>query len=158
MSRKTRRALLRAATRVPGVYTALSFLLARRATVLGSSMAPALLPGERLLFDRLAYLRDGPRAGDIVLVAHPLRPELRLVKRLAGVPGDVIEGRALRRGGGGSLFGKNGSRGGEYWVLGDNESESTDSREFGPVRRRDLLGRAWVRYWPTDRWRVFGER
>jgi len=140
MSRKTRRALLRAASRVPGVYTALAFLLARRATVLGSSMAPTLLPGERLLFDRLAYVRDRPRAGDIVLVAHPLRPELRLVKRLAGLPGDVIDGHTLGRG--------------EYWVLGDNESESTDSREFGPVRRRDLLGRAWVRYWPTDRWQV----
>lgn len=144
MSRKTRRALLRAASRVPGVYTALAFLLARRATVLGWSMAPTLLPGERLLFDRLAYVRDRPRAGDIELVAHPLRPELRLVKRLVGLPGEVIDGRTLARG--------------EYWVLGDNESESTDSREFGAVRRRDLLGRAWVRYWPTDRWRVFDRR
>ena len=104
-------------------------------------MMPALLPGERLLFNRLAFVRDRPRAGDIVLVSHPLRPEFRLVKRLAGVPGDAIDGNTLGRG--------------EYWVLGDNESESTDSREFGPVHRRDLLGRAWVRYWPTARWRVF---
>jgi signal peptidase I len=114
-------------------------------------MTPTLLPGERLLFDRLAYVRRRPKAGDIVLVAHPLRPELLLVKRLVGVPGDVVEGRPL----GGNLFGKNVSRGGEYWVLGDNESESTDSREFGAVRRRDLLGRAWLRYWPTERWEVF---
>lgn len=151
MSRKTRRALLRAVSRVPGVYTALAFVLARRSTVRGPSMTPTLLPGERLLFDRLAYVRRRPKAGDIVLVAHPLRPELLLVKRLVGVPGDVVEGRPL----GGNLFGKNVSRGGEYWVLGDNESESTDSREFGAVRRRDLLGRAWLRYWPTERWEVF---
>lgn len=155
MSRKSFRKALRIISRAPGLYSALAFLLARRVTVRGLSMTPTLLPGERLLFDRLAYVRDRPRAGDIVLVAHPLRPPLRLVKRLAGVPGDVIEGRALRRGGGGSLFGKNGSRGGEYWVAGDNEDASTDSREFGPVHRRDLLGRAWLRYWPTDTWRVF---
>jgi nickel-type superoxide dismutase maturation protease len=104
-------------------------------------MAPALIPGERLLFDRLAYVRDKPRTGDIVLVAHPKRPNLRLVKRLAVKPGDAGGGQNRARG--------------EYWVLGDNESESTDSREFGPVRRGDLLGRAWVRYWPTDRRETF---
>jgi signal peptidase I len=141
MSRKSLRRVLRIISGAPGLYTALAFLRARRTTVRGPSMIPALLPGERVLFDRLAYVRHRPRAGDIVLVAHPLRPELRLVKRLAGLPGDVIDGRVLVRG--------------EYWVLGDNRGESTDSREFGPLLRRDLLGRAWVRYWPTDRWKVF---
>lgn len=140
MSRKSLRRVLRIISRVPGLYTALAFVLARRTTVRGASMTPALIPGERLLFDRLAYARGRPRGGDIVLVAHPLRPDLRLVKRLGGVPGDVIDGHALGRD--------------EYWLLGDNESESTDSREFGPVRRRDLLGRAWLRYWPTERWTV----
>jgi nickel-type superoxide dismutase maturation protease len=141
MCRKTYRYLLRIASRLPGVYATLAFFVARRITVRGRSMALALLPGERLLFDRLAYVRNRPRAGDVVLVAHPLRPELRLVKRLAGVPGDTLGGRTLGRG--------------EYWVLGDNSDESTDSREFGPVRRRDLLGRAWVRYWPAERWKVW---
>jgi nickel-type superoxide dismutase maturation protease len=141
MRRKTFRYLLRIASRVPGVYATLAFFVARRITVRGPSMAPLLLPGERVLFDRLAYVRNRPRAGDVVLVAHPLRPELRMVKRLAGVPRDLIGGRMLGRG--------------EYWVLGDNAEESTDSREFGPVRRRDLLGRAWVRYWPAERWKVY---
>jgi signal peptidase I len=141
MSRKSRRNLLRALSRVPGIYSFLAFWAARRTTVRGESMTPGLEPGERLLFDRLAYVRDRPQVGDIVLVAHPLRPELRLVKRLARAPGDFIGDEVLGRS--------------EYWVLGDNEAESSDSREFGPVRRRDLLGRAWVRYWPTERWRVF---
>jgi signal peptidase I len=141
MSRKTRRTLLKALSRVPGAYTFLAFLLARRVTVQGASMIPTLDPGERLLFDRLAYVWERPRIHDIVLVSHPLRAELRMIKRLAGVPGDAIEGRTLARG--------------EYWVVGDNAGKSTDSREFGPVRRSDLLGRAWVRYWPTDRWRRF---
>jgi nickel-type superoxide dismutase maturation protease len=126
---------------VPGVYSTLAFFLARRITVRGRSMAPALLPAERLLFDRLAYVRDRPRVGELVLVAHPLRQELRVVKRLVGAPCDTIGGRSLGRG--------------EYWVLGDNAEESTDSRVFGPVRRRHLLGRAWVRYWPAERWKVW---
>jgi signal peptidase I len=143
MSRKTRRRILRLLSRVPGLYAMLAFALARRVAVRGWSMAPTLLPGERLLFDRLAYSRHRPKAGDIVLVAHPLQPGLRMVKRLAGVPGETISGVALSRG--------------EYWVLGDNEDASTDSREFGPLRRSDLLGRAWVLYWPTNRWQVFGK-
>ena len=64
-----------------------------------------------------------------------------MVKRLAGVPGDI---------GGGSVL-----EPGEYWVEGDDPERSTDSREFGPVRRSDLLGRAWVRHWPAERWRVW---
>lgn len=108
-------------------------------------MSPALLPDERLLFDRLAYVHRRPRIGDVVLVAHPLRPGLRLVKRVAGVPGDTVGGlvhpRVLHRG--------------EYWVVGDNADASTDSREFGPVSRRDIRGRVWVRYWPVERWKVW---
>ena len=115
-------------------------MVARRVTVRGWSMVPALLPDERWLVDRLAYARGRPRPGDVVLVAHPLRRDLRMVKRLAGVPGDLVcdGSRKLGRG--------------EYWVEGDNAHASTDSREFGPVRRADLLGRAWVRYWPVERW------
>src|SRR6266571_759793 len=95
MRRKTYRYLLRFASPVPGVYATLAFFVARRITVRGRSMAPALLPGERLLFDRLAYVSGRPLSGDIVLVAHPVRPKLRMVKRLAGVPGDAIGGRTL---------------------------------------------------------------
>jgi signal peptidase I len=139
VNRKSYRRLLRIISRVPGLYAAIAFLLARRVTVQGWSMAPTLLPDERLLFDRLAYTRRRPRRDDVVLVAHPLQPALRMVKRLTGVPGDTVDHTiTLRRG--------------EYWVEGDSEA-STDSREFGPVRRSDLLGRAWLRYWPVERWR-----
>lgn len=144
LNRKARRFVLRIISRVPGAYSALAFLLARRVSVRGWSMAPALLPDERLLFDRLAYVRRRPRAGEIVLVAHPLHPRLRMVKRVTGGPGDTVGGlihpRVLHRG--------------EYWVEGDNPDASTDSREFGPVARRDILGRAWLRYWPVERWKV----
>lgn len=140
MSRKVQRRLLRLVSRVPGAYSVLAFAFARRATVRGESMAPTLRPGYRLLADGLAYRRDRPRLGDIVLVRHQEVPGLTMVKRIAAIPGDAVGGQTLGRG--------------EYWVLGDNAGASTDSRDFGPVKRR-LLDRVWVLYWPTQRWRVF---
>jgi type IV secretory pathway protease TraF len=64
-----------------------------------------------------------------------------MVKRIAGLPGGTVPGHTLARN--------------EYWVLGDAPDASTDSREFGPVKRSELLGRAWILYWPADRWHVF---
>ncbi len=139
MSRKSRRRLLRLISAVPGLYALLAFACARRVHISGRSMSPALLPGERVLFDRLAFSRERPRAGDVVLLQQSERPGRRIVKRIKGVPGDVAGGRTLGRG--------------EYWVEGDNAGASTDSRTFGPVRRRGLLARGWLVYLPQDRWR-----
>ena len=126
------RKALRAVRAIPGVYALLAFLTARRIAVRGGSMLPALAPGERVLFDRLAYVLDRPRTGDIVLARHPARPGVRMIKRVA-------EREGLGRG--------------EYWLLGDNAEGSTDSRTLGAFRRRDIVGRAWVVYWPAERFR-----
>jgi len=94
-------------------------------------MLPGLAPGERVLFDRIAYLRGEPRVGEVVLARHAARPGVRMIKRIADVTDE-----------------------GEYVLLGDNESESTDSRTLGAFRRADIVGRAWVVYWPAERLRV----
>jgi nickel-type superoxide dismutase maturation protease len=94
-------------------------------------MAPSLSPGERVLFDRLAYARAEPRVGDIVLARHPARRGVRMIKRVA----EVTEDR-------------------EFVLLGDNPRESTDSRTLGPFRREEIVGRGWVVYWPSGRVRV----
>ena len=140
MSRKSYRRLLRLISAVPGLYSLVVFACARRVRVTGRSMSPALLPGERILFDRLAFTRNRPRIGDVALLQHPGRPALRLVKRITAVSGDIAGGRVLA--------------GGEYWVEGDNAGASTDSRAFGPVHRRHLLARASLVYWPQDNWRL----
>src|SRR3990172_9327108 len=80
--------------RLPGVYQALAFLTARRAVVRGPSMYPTLAPGEYVLFDRLAYRRGPPRRGDVVLASHPQRPGTRIIKRVAGAPGETGTGGA----------------------------------------------------------------
>jgi inner membrane protease subunit 1 len=139
MSRKSYRRLLRLISLVPGLYALVAFACARRVRVQGHSMSPSLLPGERVLFDRLAFTRNRPRVGDVALLQHPGRPELRVVKRITAVAGDIVAGRALADG--------------DYWVQGDNLGASTDSRSFGPVRRSHLLARAWLVYWPQENWR-----
>jgi signal peptidase I len=140
MNRKTAQRLLRIISRVPGLYTLLAFVFAYRISVWGASMEPTLISGERLLFDRLALMRDPPRRGDIVLLEDG--SGLRYVKRITSIPGDVSADDLVLQPG-------------EYWVEGDNGAQSTDSRQFGLVRRSQILARAWLRYWPTERWRVW---
>jgi signal peptidase I len=174
MSRRSGRALVRAVALVPALYGALAFLAGRRVVVRGPSMAPTLVPGERVIFDRLAYVRSRPRVGDIVLARHPLRPGVTFVKRVSAVPGDARpfpgvapsapgvpeeslplprpsgRGRHKALEGSGELI----LAIGEYFLLGDNPASSTDSRELGPFHRRDISARAWIVYWPPERVRV----
>ncbi|MFN2590050.1 MAG: nickel-type superoxide dismutase maturation protease [Actinomycetota bacterium] len=108
-----------------------------RVAVEGRSMAPELAPGDYLV----AVRPIRPRRGHLVVVEHPERPGFEMVKRLAGVPGDVVGGRRLGRD--------------ELWVIGDAASASTDSRSFGPVGRGAIRGVVRLRYWPPERLRVF---
>src|SRR2546425_10100330 len=84
MNRKTVRSLVRLAVAALGLFPLLAFLAGRRVIVRGESMLPALRPGERVLFDRLAYVIERPRRGDVVLARHPSRPGLQMIKRVAG--------------------------------------------------------------------------
>jgi len=155
--------LLRLLVRLPGLYRLLAFLTARRAIVRGWSMYPTLAPGERALFDRLAYRLGAPARGEVVLAGHYARPGLLLVKRVAGLPGDTVamDGdrcwvNGLRLGAEpedgapppGRLLGDD-----EYLLLGDAPDFSTDSRELGPARRVEIQARGWMVYWPVQRMR-----
>lgn len=104
--------------------------------VTGISMIPTLRPGD-LLAVRFPS-RGEPRTGQIVVAA---RDDLEMVKRVAAMPGDTVEGRIL------------GSD--EYWLRGDNPQRSTDSRVTGPVRRADIMGIVRSCYWPPGRARLF---
>lgn len=91
-------------------------------------MEPAYRQGDRLLVNRLAYLRGLPRIGDVVVLRDPLERTRLLIKRIAAAPDGSRPGR------------------GRVYVLGDNATESRDSRHFGPVERSLILGRAWRKY------------
>ena len=138
----------------------------RVAHVTGSSMEPTLNHGDMVVLNRLIYLFASPRAGDIVAFPYPENPSEFYIKRVVGVPGDIID---LRNG----EFIINGQplddpfsgdpvlalgdvafpvvvEEGRFFVLGDNRNGSKDSRfnAVGTVPGRDMVGRVAVRVWP----------
>jgi signal peptidase I len=104
-----------------------------RVAVDGESMAPTLMPGEFLV----AVARGDPKRGSLVLVEHPARVGLEMVKRVTGLPGDSVGER---------LLGPD-----QYWIEGENREGSTDSRQLGPVPRMAIRGIVRIRYWPPTR-------
>lgn len=97
--------------------------------VRGASMAPALLPGDRLVVESRSYLSRQPRQGEVVLAADPREPERELIKRVASVD-ETAASAELR---------------------GDAPEASTDSRAFGAVPLSEIRWRAVFRYWPPER-------
>jgi nickel-type superoxide dismutase maturation protease len=103
----------------------------------GESMRPILAPGDWLLVSA----RPRPRRGALVVVEHPLRPGVEMVKRLGHVPGDAVGPVVLADD--------------EYWLEGADPETSTDSRSLGPFSGRLLRGVVLVRYRPLRRARLF---
>ncbi len=102
----------------------------RRFEVVGSSMEPALLPGDRLVVFGLPWVaQPWPKPGAVVAVRDPRLPSRVLIKRVSAV--DRLRGTIE--------------------VVGDGKDASTDSRIFGPVPRSTLVGRAIYRYAPAGR-------
>ena len=132
--------------------------------VRGSSMAPSIHDGDRILIDQVSYLFQDVERGDIVVLRYPLDPTLDYIKRVVGLPGDEVVMA------GGQLW-INGEevvepyvdqvdpythvyvrvREGHYFVLGDNRLHSSDSREFGQVAEGLLRGKVDLRLWPPAR-------
>ncbi len=114
----------------------LSGRLVRRYVVEGRSMLRAFAPGSRLVVESVSYRFRKPRLGEVVVVRQP-GPDGRLdLKRIVAGPGAEVTVR-----GEADFLGRD-----EWYVLGDNLDESTDSRELGPVRTSDIAGRVWFRY------------
>lgn len=138
-------------------------------TVDGQSMQPTLWDGERLLVNKAIYLFQEPQRDEIVIFQDP-RPtsgdRVYLVKRIIGMPGDVIEIRDHRLYRNGELvdepyiesamymesYGPVTVPEDHYFVMGDNRNNSTDSRKFGSVYEGLIKGRVeWV-LWPLKYW------
>lgn len=151
------------------LLTALIFLVVNTLTgrfrIEGQSMEPNLHEGEYVLIDKVSYLLHAPARGDVIVFLRP--NERDFIKRIIGVPGDTVEVRD------GQVY-VNGTaldepyldqatispllpvhvETGRYFVMGDNRNNSSDSRAFGTIDAKDIVGRAWLIYWPPSDWGV----
>lgn len=131
-------------TCVPVLALLLHHYVACVAVVQSESMEPTMSRGDRLMVSRVAYLRARPREGDVVVLlspgpagAVPHDGGRWLVKRVAALEGAVVPG--------GDRAGITVPAGFLY-VIGDNKAVSWDSRQFGPVPRRQVVGKAVLAY------------
>ena len=114
----------------------------------GRSMEPTLHDQDRLVVNKLAYQVHDPEVGDVVMLLHPNNPGQSLVKRVVAAPGDTVafrEGVVVRNG---VVADEDFVPDGFYFVLGDHRNNSSDSRAFGPVPKKYILGRIQIRWWP----------
>jgi signal peptidase I len=140
------------------------------ARVEGLSMAPTLANQDRLIVNKFAYLIGSPRPGDIVMMYYPSDPDKSFVKRVIAEPGDVVrieDGRVyvndvkLADDFVAPNFRSHDDHPpkvveeGYYYVLGDHRNNSSDSREWGEVPKKYIVGRVQLRWWPISSARVF---
>ncbi len=131
------------------------------------SMEPTLLPHDRVIVNRLLYRFREPARGDIVVLRYPRDPHRNYIKRIVALPGDLVEirdGHLVVNGRpveevyiGGTPTGSYGPEAvpaDSVFVLGDNRNNSEDSRAFGFLARREIVGRAALIYWPPGRVRL----
>jgi signal peptidase I len=151
--------------------TLLMFLVIRFAVqnyyVDGMSMEPSLHNREQILVDKWTYLFHPPSRGDVIVFIAPPNPSQDYVKRVVGVPGDVIsissttvtiDGVTLkevyvdpkRQGNPYPSFSNRVVPPNDYFVLGDNRGGSSDSRDWGFVPKANVIGRAALVYWPLS--------
>jgi signal peptidase I len=150
---------------IPAILIAvlLNLFVVQPTKVRGESMEPTLHTNEYLLVEKISYRFHPPRRGDVVVFKYPRDEAENFIKRVIAVPGDTVEivsGRVYingqptvepyllqlpRESMPPTIVPQ-----GQLFVLGDNRLNSNDSRSFGMVSLDEVLGRAWLRYWPIN--------
>jgi signal peptidase I len=140
------------------------------ARVDGLSMAPTLEDRDRLIVNKLVYELGDPRPGDIVMLYYPRDPQKMFVKRVIAKEGDtvrIVDGRvyvndiALHDDYVPAEFRSHDDWGptvvdqGYYFVMGDHRNNSSDSRHWGSVPKKYIVGKVKVRWWPIQDVRIF---
>jgi len=155
-------------------YLVIAFV-GQRTEVNGASMEPTLSDEDNLIVDKITYRFHDPERFDIIVFPYKFKEKTYFIKRIIGLPGETvqidaegniyIDGEILEEGYGREvisaehigLAGEPITLGAdEYFVMGDNRNNSTDSRvaQVGNIKRDDIIGRAWLRIWPFDRFGI----
>lgn len=159
------------------IFVVIYLFLVQPHKVIGASMDTTFHDGEYVLTDKISYRFHIPTKGDVIVFKAPRNPDFDYIKRIIAIPGDTVsikdgyvyvneqqlnenyiksetiilpgqylkEGQELR-------LGED-----EYFVLGDNRSHSSDSRQWGTVPRKDIIGKAFFRYWPLSKFGFIGK-
>ena len=139
-------------------------------------MEPTFYDGQYLIIDEISYRFQPIKRGDVVVFRYPFNPREYYIKRVIGLPGETVE----VVGGGVIIYNDQYPNGkvlneeeylppnektlgnlkvtlgeGEYFVLGDNRSASSDSRKWGVLPEEDIIGKVWIRAWPLETAEVF---
>ncbi|MEK7642083.1 MAG: signal peptidase I [Patescibacteria group bacterium] len=146
------------------------FFIAEPFIVNGASMDPTFSTGQFLIVDRVSYRFGEPKRGDVIVFEYPNNPSIYYIKRIIGLPGETIsmkrgvvtimsdsqpEGMVLDE----SYIDSSHSSvdtlkvsltGDQYFVMGDNRAQSSDSRVWGPLDKDFIVGRPVVRLLPMN--------
>jgi signal peptidase I len=147
------------------IYVLVRHFLFENYMVVGHSMDTTLEDEQYLVVSKLAYRLHDPQRGDIIVFRDPKSSDRKLIKRVIGLPGEVLEIRQ------GQVFIDqqqldepyitNPGRysvpptpipADHYYVLGDNRNNSSDSHNWGTLPSDRIVGKAWLSYWPPHTW------
>lgn len=129
-------------------------------------MEPNLHEGERILVNKVVYNFHQPERGDVIILHPPFNPELVYIKRIIALPGDWVEVKN------GVVYVNDSPLDetdyikepptytyerekipeDEYFVLGDNRNNANDSHKGWTVSSEDIVGKAWIIFWPPSEW------
>ena len=138
-------------------------------TLQESAMEPTYSVGQKFFVNRALYKIKSPKRGDVIVFKTSASDDAALhIRRVIGLPGETVQIKEGQIYINGNVYEENGAyqeiadggladsaitlESGEYFVLGDNRNNSSDSRasDVGLIHRKDLIGRAWIRVWPLS--------
>ena len=156
---------------VGSLFIVVYLFVAQPNQVKGASMDPTFGSGDYIFTSKITYKMRSYHRGDVIVFKSPGNPDIEYIKRIIGIPGDVvmvkdtevfINGRQLKEDyiaaktnlweGGFALNGKGVTVAeGMLYVMGDNRPRSSDSREFGLITEESVIGQVFYRYFPPGK-------
>lgn len=156
---------------IGAIFASIYLFIAQPHKVSGSSMVPNFQDGDYILTDKISYKFIVPKKGDVIVLKNPRNESQDFIKRIIAIPGDKIRiedntvyvnnnpinepyipSNFITSGQNFLTDGETISMGeGQYFVMGDNRSHSSDSREWGTVIKKEIIGKVFFRYFPINK-------